>query len=257
MYSLSEIFTSIAFSVLVYMLAWFMLAVILKRRDVVDSAWGLGFVLVAWLAYSMRNNESIVTNISFVLVGFWGVRLFAHLTTRNWNKKEDYRYITMGQLGTIKVWLKALTNVFLLQGVLMVIISLPVVAIMAANNTPNDLLVWLWGVVWLFGICFEAVGDYQLRQFIRNKKQGIMQSGLWRYTRHPNYFGEITVWWGAAIVAVAYQQWWGIIGALTITILITKISGVPLLEKRYAKDPDYQKYANRTSKLIPLPPKES
>lgn len=242
--------------VFIYMTAWFMLAFILKRRDIIDSAWGLGFILVAIAAYFQRNNDSLIALLSLALVALWGIRLFAHITSRNWKKKEDYRYTQLGDLSSIKHWLKTYTNVFLLQGLLMIAISLPVIAIMYANDTPIPVIGAIGLAMWLFGIIFEAIGDYQLRQFIKKGKKGVMNSGLWKYTRHPNYFGEITAWWGAAVVALAFGIWWGILGAFVITILITQISGIPLLEKRYAHDKTYQAYAAKTSKLVPLPPKQ-
>lgn len=253
----SELFTTIALSVLIYMTAWFMLAVLLRRRDVVDSAWGLGFVLVAWVAYSLRNNDAGFTLLALVLVSVWGLRLFIHITSRNWKKQEDYRYKQLGELGSTRFWAKTYFSVFILQGLLMIAISAPVIAIMATARTPIQYLALIGISIWGFGIVFEAIADAQLRKFITAKHKGIMQSGLWRYSRHPNYFGEITTWWGAAVVAVAYNQWWGVIGALIITTLLVKISGIPLLEKRYADNPDYQKYAQRTSILIPLPVKNS
>lgn len=255
MYTLSEIVTTLALATLGYMTAWFVLAVMLKRRDVVDSAWGLGFIVAGFATYSLRNSDSIFTHIALALVSLWGMRLFVHLTIRNWNKKEDYRYQQMGTLESFGDWIKVYFTVFILQGVLMLTISIPIIAIMYSQHDVLTGLAITGSLVWLFGILFEAIADYQLQHFIHSKKKGIMQSGLWRYSRHPNYFGEITVWWGASIVAIAFGQWWGVIGALVITILITKISGIPLLEKRYADSLEYQKYAKRTSILIPLPVK--
>ncbi len=255
MYSLTDILTTIALSVLVYMTAWFTLAVVLKRRDIIDSAWGLGFVLVAWLAFTLRNNESFFATATLLLVTIWGLRLFTHITIRNWNKKEDYRYQQMGGLSSAADWLRTYVKIFLIQGILLLIVSLPVVAIMQSPQEPYTLLAYGGLLIWVFGLVFEAVADYQLRQYLRSGKKGIMQSGLWEYSRHPNYFGEVTLWWGAALVAGAYGQWWGILGAFTITYLILKVSGVPLLEKRYADNPAFKAYAQRTSIFIPLPVK--
>ena len=256
MFSLTEIFYTVALAVLAYMCAWFGIALLLKRRDVVDSAWGLGFVLIAVLTFSLKNNDHWATFAAVILTSIWGTRLFLHITSRNWKKKEDYRYTQLGDIGTITLWTKTFFKVFLLQGVLMLLISMPNFAVMAADNEPVQLIVIIGVLIWAFGIIFEAIGDYQLKQFLKHRKgKSIMQSGLWRYTRHPNYFGEVAAWWGAAIVATAYQQYWGILGAIVITFLITKVSGVPLLEKRYADNPEFQKYAKRTSILIPLPVK--
>ena len=247
--------TIIGLSVLIYMSAWFLLAMALKRRDVVDSAWGIGFVVVAWLAYGLRNNDSAFTLIAALLVTLWGARLFAHLVTRNSKKTEDYRYKQMGHLESAGVWIKTYINIFLLQGMLLTIVSAPVIAIMHAQVDPHVWLAVIGSIIWLGGAIFEAIADYQLRQFLASKKQGIMQSGLWHYSRHPNYFGEITTWWGAGLVALAFGQWWGLVGPVVITFLIVKVSGIPLLEKRYAKNPEFQRYAQRTSILIPLPVK--
>lgn len=257
MNSLLEIYSVLIPFVVAYMTAWFGAAVLLRRRDIIDSAWGLGFIGVALVSYLLSNSSHIFTFLAVCFVAVWGMRLFLHIAARNKGKKEDYRYTQLGELGTLRVWARTYVSVFLLQGVLMLVISLPVVGIMQANTEP---MVWLASIgftAWLFGIVFEAIADYQLKTFIDAKRKGIMQSGLWRYSRHPNYFGEVTAWWGAAIVAAAFGQWWGILGAWTITILILKISGVPLLEKRYKDNAAYQSYAQRTSIFIPLPPKGS
>lgn len=255
MYSLTEIYYTLVLTVILYMTAWFVLAVMLKRRDVVDSAWGLGFIVVALTAYAMRNTDQVTTHLALALVALWGVRLFISITLRNWGKNEDYRYKQLGELGTAKFWLRTYLSVFLLQGALMIAISTPVIAIMASQNQIDTQMYRLGALVWMFGIAFEAIADVQLRKFLRGGKKGVMNTGLWRYSRHPNYFGEITAWWGAAIVAFSVGQWWGIIGSLIITILLTKVTGVPLLEKRFAKNKEYQAYAKETSILIPLPVK--
>lgn len=254
MFTVSDVLLTVALGVLAYMSVWFAVALLLKRRDVIDSAWGLGFVLVAWMAFVLRNNNYWPTVAAVLLVTLWGVRLFVHITARNWKKKEDYRYTQLGKLG-IRQWTKTFVTVFLLQGALMLVISLPVIAITIADSRPLYLTAAIGIAVWLFGIIFETIGDYQLQHFLRSRQKGIMKTGLWKYSRHPNYFGEIISWWGAAIVALSYGQLWGLIGAATITFLLLKVSGIPPLEKRYAKDQAYQNYARRTSILIPLPPK--
>lgn len=225
----------------------------MHRRDIADSAWGLGFVLAAWNMYALRNNESWAALLAAGLVTIWGVRLFLHISTRTWKKPEDPRYATLGSLGTVGFWIRTLYSVFLLQGVLILLVGLPILAIMHTTNQAFTPLVVLGVVLWIFGIVYESIADWQLRSFLRSGKKGIMKTGLWRTSRHPNYFGELVVWWGAATVALAFSQWWGIVGALVISILIIKVSGIPPLEKRYASNPDFQKYAKRTSVLIPRP----
>lgn len=238
------------------MTAWFAISVALKRRDVIDSAWGLGFILVAIVAFTQRNNDSAISLLTVGLVTLWGLRLFAHLTVRNSKKNEDFRYQQLGKLSGVKIWLRTYVTVFLLQGILMILISLPVIAVTYSSATPIGWVAYIGAAIWLGGILFEAASDYQLQKFIMAGKPGIMQTGLWKYSRHPNYFGEATAWWGAAVIAIAAGIWWGILGAIIITVLLTKISGVPLLEKRYAANKAYQAYARRTSIIIPLPPKK-
>ena len=245
--------------VFAYMTLWFEIALKSKRYDVVDSAWGLGFVVIAWAAIAVRGQVHLIGVLSALLVSLWGLRLCYHISRRNWHKSEDKRYTELRQKWGSKEHIKAFTNVFLLQGILLLLISSPVIAI--ASNVPSQatILTIVGFAVWLFGILFEAVADYQLGRFLKQRAAGshaLMQSGLWRFSRHPNYFGEITVWWGAALVAISFEQWWGIAGALLITILITKVSGIPPIEKHYAGNPEFETYKRRTSVLIPLPPRK-
>ena len=253
MYTLFEILLNVGSLLIIYMTAWFVLAFILKRRDVADVAWGLGFVLAGWAAYQMRNNESWFATAALILTSLWGLRLFVHIGRRNLRKKsEDYRYANLGQLGSLRAWLRTYVGVFLLQAGLILVVSLPVTAIMHSRSEPLEWLVYAGLGLWIVGIIFEATADWQLSEFLASGTKGLMTSGLWSISRHPNYFGELTTWWGAAVVAVGLGQWWGIIGAVVITLLITKISGVPLLEKRYADRPDFQKYAKKTPLLVPF-----
>ena len=243
-----------------YMTLWYGLARYTHRFDVVDSAWGLGFVLVAWVSLVIAHNFSTIAVISALLVSIWGIRLFTHIANRNWRKSEDdHRYQAMSQKWGSRAGLKFYTNVFLLQGVLLLVISTPVVAIARFGTHITTWVVLGW-VIWLGGILFEALADYQLATFIKNREKGshsIMQTGLWKFSRHPNYFGEVTTWWGAAVVACAVGAWWGVLGAAVITLLITKVSGIPPLEKHYTGNKDYEAYAKRTSVFVPLPVKHS
>lgn len=243
--------------VISYMTLWYGVSLVTNRLDVVDTAWGLGFILVAWVSLGLRANFGAVQLLSAVLVSVWGVRLSAHIASRNWRKREDdHRYQVLRQK-----WggdnHKAYAHIFLLQGALLTFVSLPMAAIAFSHHQP-DVFSYAGWVIWLFGISYEAVADWQLRNFItRHEKgsHGIMSRGLWRYSRHPNYFGELVTWWGATLVAISVRQWWGVFGALVITLLITKISGIPPLEKHYGGNKAYKAYRQRTSVLIPLPPK--
>lgn len=239
------------------MTAWFIAARLTKRTDVVDSAWGLGFVFVAWIAWLLDSRQVDLRLLAVGFVSIWGIRLCAHITKRNLKKTEDYRYTAYREKWGDNYWLKAYVRIFLTQGFLLLVISLPVIAIMSVPHHPAVAWLLVIGfIVWGGGIIFEAEADSELQKFIKTKKPGeIMTTGLWRYSRHPNYFGEVTTWWGAAIVAVSLNQWWGVIGAAAITVLITKVSGIPPLEKHYLGNKAFQTYAKRTSIFIPLPPK--
>jgi steroid 5-alpha reductase family enzyme len=151
-------------------------------------------------------------------------------------------------------------KVFLLQGLLLWIIMLPVQQINFGSDASSTIgfIAALGAIIWLVGFIFESVGDKQLSVFLAQKKRPkVLQTGLWRYTRHPNYFGEVTQWWGIFVISFcAGVAPWTIIGPLTITGLVLFVSGVPMLERRYANDPEYQDYAEHTSKFLPLPPKK-
>lgn len=243
---------------LAYMTFWYVLARITDRYDVVDSAWGLGFVFVAWVSLCLRANFGTLQVISAALVSVWGLRLFAHIANRNWRKhQDDHRYQDLRAAWGAAEHRKAYTNVFLMQGLLVAVVSTPMIALPFTHRVPNAVTYIGW-FVWVFGIGFEALADRQLATFIARRAKGshaIKDKGLWRFSRHPNYFGEVTTWWGAAIVAASTLQWWGIVGALVITLLITKVSGIPPLEKHYADNKDYDAYCKRTSVFVPLPPR--
>lgn len=243
----------------VFMTLWFGLGQYAKRIDVIDAAWGLAFIYISGLALMLDGRFETFQWIVFGFVAVWGLRLFFHIAGRLQAKGEDPRYHAYR-----KKWGKAFSTnaffrIFMVQAVLAVIVSAPAVA---AIISPNGVTVWLAAVgfaVWGFGILFEAIADRQLAQFVSRKASrqpdDIMSKGLWKYSRHPNYFGEITAWTGAGIVALSAGQWWGLIGPIVITYLILKVSGIPPLEKRFADNPKYKAYKQNTSVLIPRPPK--
>lgn len=252
---------ALAIVILAYMTMWYAAALWTKRYDAVDSAWGLGFVLVAWLSLGLRAHFGFVQVVSAALVSVWGLRLFGHIANRNWRKSEDdQRYLTLRSRWGSAAKLRAYTNIFLLQGVLILAVSLPIIGVAFADRTLPHTGTYVGWFVWLLGITLEATADYQLAHFLKRRPAGsreVMTVGLWRYSRHPNYFGELMAWWGAAFVSLSLGEWWGVAGAVVITLLITKISGIPPLEKRYRGDENYAAYRARTSILIPLPPKKS
>ena len=249
-----------ALSILVYMTLCFIVSVILKRNDVADIAWGLGFVITSLVVLVIRHNATLTTISAFILVLIWGSRLSLHIGLRNIKKPEDFRYKTWRDTWGKWFYLRSFFQIYILQGFLMLLILLPVLAILSDKSSKNLAILVIGVLVWLFGFCFESIGDRQLVSFLKDKNRTatIMQKGLWKYTRHPNYFGEITQWWGLGLIAISvYYGWIGLLGPITITFLITKVSGIPLLEKNYANNPEYIKYKLKTSVLIPLPNKKS
>lgn len=238
---------------------WYAVSLVAGRYDVADVAWGLGFVLVAVVLIRFTGNLHPTSFLVAVLVTLWGVRLAVHIGLRLARKPEDPRYVS-----TKRNWkhpkIAAFPKVFLLQAGFLVVVAAPIIVAACADDPRLAWYNWLGVAVWLAGFFFEAVGDWQLEQFKKQpSNQGrVMRSGLWRYTRHPNYFGEITQWWGVLMVILFVPYWYvGVIGPVTITFLILGVSGIPMLERRYQGNPEYEAYQRRTSAFFPMPPKKS
>jgi steroid 5-alpha reductase family enzyme len=244
--------------ILVYAVIWFIVAVVKDRNDVADIAWGGGFVCAALTAYSVQGINETRATLVLLLVITWGMRLMLHIGIRNRGKPEDHRYKAWREEWGSTYLVRSFLQVFLLQGFLLLVISLPVTVAITRSGPPPGVLDGIGFCIWLVGFLFEAIGDFQLLQFKKNpaNKGRIMNIGLWRYTRHPNYFGEVTLWWGIFLICFAVPgSIWTVAGPLTITWLILKVSGTPLLEKRYVDNPEYAKYIKNTSSFFPLPPK--
>lgn len=243
------------FLVLVYKTLVFFLSLILNRNDIADVSWGLSFILITIVSILYAKNYSLAAILVSFLVLIWGVRLAVRIFLRNQKKKEDYRYAKLREEKNFR--LRSFFQVYVLQGLLAVLVSLPVIfAIYYAPAAGLSWLIYLGLLAWLIGFFFEAVGDYQLDKFLANpnNKGHVLQTGLWKYSRHPNYFGEIAMWWGIFLMAVSVPYGWvSVLGPVTITFLITKVSGIPMLEKKYAGNSEFEDYKKRTSVLIPLP----
>ena len=237
------VFLSSAILIWVYMTFWYLLSIVKKRHDIADIAWGLGFILVT--LYNLISASTPKLLISLVLISIWGLRLAIHIYNRNRHRPEDYRYQAFKSSPYFKV--------FITQGFFMWLICFPLynsIGGLQFFNIPGIL-------IWLLGFYFESTADRQLKVFINNPshKGKIMQSGLWAYSRHPNYFGEVTMWWGIWLLNLS-TNWWTVIGPLTITFLILKVSGVPLLEKKYEGNAEFADYKRRVSVFIPWWPQK-
>lgn len=242
----------------VLMVLTWLLSVVVRDASIVDMVWGFGFVLIAWATYLVSDSTGPRSLLMTLLVTAWGLRLSSYLVWRNLGEEEDKRYRQMRAESPESFWWKSLFKVFLLQGLLMWVISFPVVAV----QTSGDGLIWfdyLAIAVWGAGLVFESVGDYQLARFKARpgSDDEVMDSGLWRYTRHPNYFGDFCVWWGHYLIAAAAGSWWTAFSPLLMTFLLMRFSGVTLLEKTIgSRRPGYADYVARTNTFFPGPPKE-
>jgi steroid 5-alpha reductase family enzyme len=233
----------------------------LVRRDVsiVDSMWSLMFVFSAGTYLLWSGDGGTRTWLVMTLLLVWAARLAIHITWRNWGEEEDYRYQQIRANNSPNFAFKSLYIVFGLQALLAWFVSLPALAAISGvgNLGPLDAL---GAGLWLVGVFFEAVGDYQLARFRGDPaNQGkVMRSGLWRYTRHPNYFGDFCVWWGFYLIALSAGAWWTILSPLLMSFLLLKVSGVAMLEKTITlRRPKYADYIASTNAFFPGPPRDS
>ena len=247
--------------ILVFMFLLWIISLLLKNSSIVDIFWGLGFVISAWFYNFITPDGFLWRKLILVgLVTIWGLRLTIHILTRNWGKPEDFRYQKWREESGKNWWWFSFFKVFLLQGVLMWIISAPLLAAQFFSKAIS--LTWLdylGMILWMIGFFFEAVGDFQLRKFIANRgnKGKLLNQGVWKYTRHPNYFGDSTQWWAYYLLALAAGGWWTIFSPIIMTLFLIKVSGVALLEKTLVETkPGYKEYVQTTSAFIPWFPKK-
>lgn len=239
-----------------YMTFLFLLSWFRKDNGIADIGYGIGFVVVAISAFKLTDTRSAAF-ILIALVLIWGVRLAVRISMKNKGKPEDFRYKKWREEWGRFFIPRSFLQIYMLQGLVIYVVSLPVSLAYVFPTSPNMVLVAVGTIIWIVGFLFEAVGDYQLDAFLKQKTGGIMQSGLWKYSRHPNYFGESTMWWGIAIAAAGLTAYpvLAFASPILITFLLLKVSGVPMLEKRWEGNPVWEEYKARTSVFIPMPPK--
>jgi len=248
-----------AAAVVIFMAALWLLSVRLGDASIVDIGWGLGFVLVAAVAGHFGAGLAERRLLLLAITTIWGLRLASHLWLRWRGAHEDFRYRLMRNKHGDRFWIVSLVTVFGLQGLLMWVVSLPI-QLAAGSDEPLGWVAAAGVVLWAFGVAFETVADSQLRRFRAepaNRKR-VLDTGLWRWTRHPNYFGDCCAWWGIWLTAAETAAGrFGIVGPIVMTVLLTRVSGVPMLEHSMAKRrPDYTSYVQRTSSFIPRPPRQ-
>ena len=244
-------------AVFVYVTVLYGIALVLKRNDIADVAWGPGIALAAWTGTLTAPLIHLEAVIICVLITIWAARLALHIGFRFFGKKdEDKRYAAWrGEWGNTVLW-RSYLQVFLLQGLFMIVVAYGAMHATLYGVDSISPLLLLGALVWLVGFLFETIADLQLTWFIKNpnNKGKILMTGLWSYTRHPNYFGEVTVWWGIWIM-IAGLSWSivALVSPLLITFLILKVSGIPMLEKAYEGNPEFQAYKKRVSAFFPMP----
>ena len=256
---LSSIYFQVFLLVLLYFTLFFVIAVLKKDNSIVDVGWGLGYVYTANMALYLTNNYNLRSFLITFIVTIWGLRLSYHIFRRNLGKGEDFRYAKWRE-NWDHFYLKSFLRVFMLQGVLLFIISTPIIKIISAPYYSLKIIDFVGLFIWGIGFAFESAADKQLKDFKalpESEKEGhVLKSGVWEYTRHPNYFGDALIWWGFYIIALAVNGGWMFIySPIIMTLLLRFVSGVPLLEKRYADDEEYQRYAEKTNKFFPWFPK--
>lgn len=247
--------------VIVFMVSLWVISLVLTDASIVDPCWGLGYVIVAWSTAVQVGFEQARTILLLTLLSLWGLRLAGYLVWRNRDKGEDRRYAAMREKHGEKFWWVSLITVFLLQGILIWFISLTYQSGMYyAAVAPMGWIAVVGVLIWGVGFFFESVGDYQMARFKADpeSKGQVMNKGLWRYTRHPNYFGDFCVWWGLFFVAATASSWWTIGGPLLMSILLLKVSGVTLLEGDIEeRRPGYAEYKKQTNAFFPGPVSKS
>ena len=247
-------------TILVFMTLLWIASLVLRNSSIVDIFWGPGFVIATWIYFGLTPEGFLLRKLMIcLLVTIWGLRLSYHILMRNWGKPEDFRYQAWRKQAGVKWWWQSFIRVFLLQGILLWIISAPLLG--AQNHAAPAYLTGLdfaAVLIWLVGFFFEAFGDWQLASFKANpaNKGKVMNQGVWRYTRHPNYFGDAAQLWGYYLFALAAGSYWTIFSPILMTLLLVKVSGVALLEKTLKETrPGYKEYIETTSSFVPWFPR--
>lgn len=257
--NLAEVFLASSAAVGAAVLALWLVSLAIRDASIVDVFWGLGYVGIAWIAFALGDGEPGRKLATALAASLWGLRLGGHLAWRNLGAGEDPRYARMRQHHGSRFWIVSLATVFGLQGVLMLVISLPIQVAQARAGPPLGVLDAAGLALVATGLGLEAVADLQLSRFRADPSQRgrVLDRGLWRYSRHPNYFGDAVVWWGIWLVACsAPWGFWTIVSPALMTFLLLRVSGVALLERGLARSkPGWAEYAARTSAFVPWPPR--
>ncbi|NPV66298.1 MAG: DUF1295 domain-containing protein [Anaerolineae bacterium] len=256
-----EVYLTGLLAATVLMTILWLISLAIKDSSIVDIFWGFGFVVVGATYFALTPDGFGTRKLLLLaLVAIWGLRLSLHIGYRNIGKGEDFRYAKWRQEHGASWWWMSFFRVFLLQGVILWVVSIPLLAAQWSATPANLTFIdYLGVIVWIIGFAFEAGGDWQLMQFKRNpaNKGKVLNTGFWRYTRHPNYFGDATQWWGFWLIAAAAGGWWTVYSPLIMTFLLVRVSGVALLEKSLKETrPAYREYMETTPAFFPWFPRK-
>ncbi len=258
--SFASLFGIAGIVILALMTLLWLLSLKIRNAGIVDAFWGSGFVVCCWVYFAFSKHGYLPRKVLLAsMVTLWGVRLSLHIMGRNWGKDEDFRYRKWREEAGTSWWWRSFIHVFLLQGILLWVISAPFLIAQIRMLPQRWTLLDIAAVpVWLTGFFFETAGDWQLRRFRKNpeNKGKVLDSGVWRYTRHPNYFGDAVQWWAYFLVAASTGAWWTVFSPLVMTYLLVNVSGVPLLEKSLLENrPGYREYVQKTPAFFPWFPR--
>jgi steroid 5-alpha reductase family enzyme len=248
-------------AVIVFMLFVWVLSLLKQDAGIADIFWGLGFILVAWVTFCLSQGNGPRRFVVVAMTTLWGLRLSIHLFVRNRGSEEDHRYQAMRSVHGKRFWIVSLFSVFLLQGVILWVVSLVIQSALFVQSPLR--LTWfdaLGILIWSTGFVVETIADKQLSHFKSDpaNKGKVMDQGLWAYSRHPNYFGEMLIWWGFYAISLNHAGFaWVILSPILITFLLLKVSGVALLEKNITeRRPAYVDYIRRTNAFLPWFPRK-
>jgi len=252
---MTQIFSIAAIAIFVFMVIMYFIAQYLKDNSIVDIGWGMGFVITTLtLVFGSEKIYPSMLILSLMILA-WGMRLSFYIYMRNLGKPEDFRYANWRKEWGTRQPLIAFFKVFMLQGAIMWIIATPIMFVFIKHNTHPGFLSYAGLFVFIFGLGFEGIADRQMKHFksYPSNKGKIITSGLWKYTRHPNYFGEALLWWGIGLYSFAVSSYWlCFAGPLVISLMLRFVSGVPMLEEKYKNREDFRKYAENTPIFLPF-----
>jgi steroid 5-alpha reductase family enzyme len=254
-----NVYLAVGIIILALMALVWLLSLALRNSSIVDIFWGFGFVITVWASFLLAPSAPGPRSwLLAAIASVWGLRLTIHILRRNWGEEEDFRYRAWREEAGAAWWWRSFFKVFLLQGFLMWLIAAPLIAVQVSSPAAITWLDSAGLVVWLIGFAFETLGDAQLERFKANpaNRGQLLTSGVWRYSRHPNYFGDAAQWWGFYLVAAAAGRWWTAFGPLLMTFLLLRVSGVAMLEKSMKQTkPGFEAYARTTSAFVPWFPR--